>query len=102
MIHYTCDRCRKIIETEHETRYSVRIEVQANLSEREQDDLPTEEDQINEIEAIIQQLEDPDYEVELPDDLLRRREFDLCSKCYAVYMLNPLAMEPTPQFRLMQ
>ncbi len=92
MIHYTCDRCRKVIETEHETRYVVRIEVQAT-GENGGFDQDGELVQLKAIEDIIDQLEcDGDGEMISPE-ILTRREFDLCSKCYAAYVQNPLAIE---------
>jgi hypothetical protein len=31
MIHYSCDRCKRLIDTEEELRYSVKLEVSAAM-----------------------------------------------------------------------
>ena len=33
MIHHSCDRCQRLIETDDEIRYVVRLEVQANMGD---------------------------------------------------------------------
>lgn len=93
MIHYTCDRCRKVIETEHETRYVLRIEVQAT-SQVDGFDQEGELVNLKAIEDIIEQLEREESDEEISPEILTRREFDLCSKCYEAYVQNPLAIEP--------
>jgi hypothetical protein len=93
MIHYTCDRCRKVIETEHETRFIVRIEVQATSQDADFDQ-EAELVHLKAIEDIIDQLERDEGDEEISPEILTRREFDLCSKCYEAYVQNPLAVEP--------
>ncbi|MEZ6096255.1 MAG: hypothetical protein R3C03_18855 [Pirellulaceae bacterium] len=94
MIHYTCDRCRKIIETEHETRYSVVIETKANGCEADSD--IEERDHLMVIEDIINQLDDPDCELEVVGSSVRRRSYDLCANCHEAFTQNPLNSEPQP------
>jgi hypothetical protein len=95
MIHYTCDRCRKVIETEHETRYVIRIEIQASDHDGHFGE-DGERGHLMAIEDIIDQLDDEEGGEELSPEIFSRRAYDLCSKCYAAYLQNPLAIEPQP------
>lgn len=97
MIHYTCDRCRKIIETENETRYTVTIEVKTAELDPNADRVD-DRDHLMVIEDIMEQLEDPDCAMEVLGELVRRRTYDLCTECRDAYLQNPLAADAQPQF----
>ena len=57
MIHYSCDRCQRRIDSLEEIRYIVRIEIQATIDSVEPDD---EGDHLMEIEEILERLEEAD------------------------------------------
>lgn len=92
MIHYTCDRCAKLIDPELEGRYIVRIEIQASVDSPYSDSDDENDDHLLDLDEILERLEDDECD-EIGDDVYRRRKFDLCSQCYAEYVRNPLAQE---------
>jgi hypothetical protein len=96
MIHFTCDRCRKIIETEHETRYTIKIEIKATESSAARD-FDEDRDHLLMIEEIIDQLDDPDAELAAIGGVIRRRTFDLCTECHDVFLQNPLSADAQTQ-----
>jgi hypothetical protein len=93
MIHYTCDRCRRDIDTDTEVRYSVEIEVTAvfDCSPDVPSDLE-DTDHLLELHEILERLDDEPV-VSPRDTGNCKRQFDLCSDCHKVYLRNPLARE---------
>jgi len=93
MIHYSCDRCKRSIESDEELRYSVSIEIQVAL------DLPDFEtdsdlDHLGELNEILECLSESERE-EISQSAYQRRRFDLCSDCHREYVKNPLAVDAT-------
>jgi hypothetical protein len=100
MIHYTCDRCKRVIDPSDDLRYVVKLEVQAvidGLSEEGDDD----RDHLMEIHEILERAEDLEGD-SVGDDIYQRNRFDLCPECYRRYIRNPLAAEPASQFNFSQ
>ena len=92
MIHYSCDRCKRVLEPHQDQRYVVNIAVQAVFEPPTIDDLDDDRDHLVEIEDELSTTDLSDYQ---PDrDLYQQRRFDLCQSCYRKYLLNPLGMEP--------
>ena len=98
MIHYSCDRCQRRIDSLEEIRYIVRIEIQATIDSAEPAD---EGDHLMEIEEILERLEEADCQ-ELSEDVYQNRQFDLCSQCYREYKKNPLALDAPVTFDFSQ
>ena len=94
MIHYSCDRCQRRIDSKEDIRYVVRIEVQATIDSVDPDD---DGDHLMEIEEVLECLEDADCQ-ELGEDVYQNRRFDLCQSCYQEYKKNPLAMDAQVSF----
>jgi hypothetical protein len=94
MIHYSCDRCQRSIDTEAELRYVVRIEVQAALGA----DVSTDDDRdhLLEIHEILERADDANDPL-ISDEVYRRQRFDLCSDCYRAFLSNPLGHEHNKQ-----
>ena len=88
MIHHSCDRCKRVIHTEEELRYSVHIEVKAvfGVEESRHDD---DSDHLLELHEILERLEDATDET-VGEELYRRRRYDLCPDCYRRYIRNPV------------
>lgn len=87
MIHYSCDRCKRLIETDDELRYVVRFEVEASFGD---------EDVGGDLEHLFENDELLD-ETSPPESLNDRQRFDLCGECYAAFRSNPLGQEnPKP------
>lgn len=91
MIHYSCDRCRRSIDPEHEIRYSVQIEIQAAMDPLE-NEMEDDRDHLGELQDILDQLDDHEFE-ELSQSAYQRRRYDLCPDCHRQYVSNPLLME---------
>ena len=89
MIHYTCDRCRRSIESD-ELRFSVTLEVQVAIEENAYE-META-DQIAELEEILQQFDEEERE-EIHQYAYQRRQYDLCCDCQKEYLKNPLAVD---------
>ncbi|MCH2180588.1 MAG: hypothetical protein MK108_01155 [Mariniblastus sp.] len=98
MIHYSCDRCQRRIDSLEEIRYIVRIEIQATIDSAEPAD---EGDHLMEIEEILERLEEADCQ-ELSEDVYQNRQFDLCPQCYQEYKKNPLALDAPVTFDFSQ
>lgn len=95
MIHYSCDRCKRLIETEHELRYLVRIEVQAKFGDDSEVTSDEAKDHLLEIDEILDRQSD-EVDPMIDDEVYSRRRFDLCCECYAAFQKNPFGRE-TPQ-----
>ncbi len=92
MIHYSCDRCKRILDSQRDQRYVVRIEVQAVLEPPTAEALEDDRDHLMELEDMLSAVDLSDFD---PDqDLFQQRRFDLCQECYRKYLQNPLGAEP--------
>ncbi len=90
MIHYSCDMCGKVIQTEEELRYVVKIEVYpADDVEEENEEFDALKDDLAEFN-----LEDEKEQEEGSDDgddmEYRTLRFDLCPECHKAYVRDPL------------
>lgn len=99
MIHYSCDRCKRVLEAGQDQRFEVRIEVQAvlepptlNEPEDDRDHLLEVDELLAKIELMEDELEDSGSDFDEP--LYQRRRYDLCRECYQKYLRNPLGFEP--------
>lgn len=89
MIHFSCDRCKREIDSESELRYVVRLEVQAMMEPCEVEVMNDDRDHLLEVEEILERLDDDN----LGEDIYQRRRFDLCPSCYRKFVQNPLGRE---------
>ena len=94
MIHYTCDRCKRLLDPVEELRYIVKMEIQAAFDPVESCELDEDRDHLSEIHEILESS-DPD---DLLEEVEQRRSFDLCSECFRRFQKNPLGCELTAQF----
>lgn len=95
MIHYTCDCCKRLISSEHELRYIVRVEVYAALDPTA-DDAEDERDHLQEIQDVLERLDDVDDD-QLGDDVYHQKRYDLCGECRNLYVKNPLGRLALPE-----
>lgn len=92
MIHYSCDRCKRVLDPQNDLRYTVRVEVQAvmdPLNDYESDD---DRDHLMEIEEILERVDDDQCE-DIGQDVYQKRRFDLCPECCRKFVQNPLGRE---------
>ncbi len=88
MIHFTCDCCKRLLDSQRDLRYVVRVEVYPAIAPTE-DDSDAERDHLQEIQDILERLDDAD-DAEIGDDVYHQVRYDLCSDCRARYVKNPL------------
>ena len=96
MMHFSCDRCKRLLDPEVDLRYVVRLEVSAVLDTPPQE---TEEDRdhLLEIHEILERCTDLDDEL-VGDDVYQKLRYDLCGDCYKKFIRAPLGRETAEQF----
>jgi len=92
MIHYSCDRCKRIIDPDQDLRYVVKIEIQAAMEPQDTNEDEEDRDYLLEIEDILERMDD-DEEMTVGDDIYQKRRFDLCPECYRKFIKNPVGFE---------
>ena len=92
MIHYSCDRCRRVLDPEQDLRYVVKLEVHAAMEPQDVDEDEDDRDHLLELEELIERMEDSDEEL-VSDDIYQKRRYDLCPECYRKYIKNPVGRE---------
>lgn len=90
MIHYTCDRCKREIDTTHQTRYVVQIEIQpaAEMGVELNDDV----DHLSELHQLLEGLH-LEGDVEGCAETTHRGRYDLCPDCRNQFLKNPLGRD---------
>lgn len=96
MIHYTCDRCHRAIDTDAEVRYAVEVQIQPVDDAAITPTLDPDADHLLELNEMLERLDESAESGELgarvvPTEL--HQQFDLCSDCYKLYAQNPLSRE---------
>jgi hypothetical protein len=91
MIHYSCDRCKRSIDSLDELRYVVKLEIIAAIEPAEVDD---ERDHLMEVHEILEKLDDVDV---LNDEGRQQKRFDLCPECYQQFIKNPIGRDVAAQ-----
>jgi hypothetical protein len=97
MIHFTCDRCKRVIDSEQELRYIVRMEIEAVMDPIHEDEPQDDRDHLHEIEEILERLDAGDSD-EIGVDIYHKRRYDLCPTCFHKFSANPLAREKKSVF----
>jgi hypothetical protein len=92
MIHYTCDRCKRVIDPEQELRYIVRMEIEAAMDPVHEQEVSDDRDHLLEIDEILERVE-ADESPDIADEVYQKRRYDLCPHCYRKFSANPLARE---------
>ncbi|HTN76647.1 MAG TPA: hypothetical protein VL096_15415 [Pirellulaceae bacterium] len=96
MIHFSCDRCKCMIDPEDELRYIVKLEVSAAMEPMDNSSVTDDRDHLLEVQEILERLEASDDE-NIGDDIYQKKSFDLCSNCYREFIKNPLGREQPMQ-----
>lgn len=92
MIHFTCDRCKRVIDSEQEMRYVVRMEIEAVMDPIHETDPTDDRDHLLEIDEILERV-DASNSAEIDDDIYHKRRYDLCPQCCKKFLANPLTRE---------
>ena len=97
MIHYSCDRCKRQLDSQDEFRYVVRMEVRACLDLGPGVEDEADRDHLMELHEILECAEDAESDF-VDDDIYQQQRFDLCPECYRKFMRNPMGKEPVVEF----
>ena len=92
MIHYTCDRCKRQINTDSQTRFIVQIDIQTAASEVEpefEDDI----DHLNELHQILEGMHEPVIATDAEAETSHHGRYDLCPECHRQFLKNPLGRD---------
>src|SRR5262249_42979341 len=100
MIHYSCDLCKRLIDSQEDVRYVVKIEVYAGL-DPSTDIVDDDRDGLQDIQDSLQRLEDID-DHQAQDDVYQQLRFDLCPQCRKRFLKQPLGRESLKQFNFSQ
>lgn len=95
MIHYSCDRCKRVLGA-NELRYVVRLEVHAAMDAGDLDDELEERDYLLELHEILERADDLDEQA-VGDEIYQRQRHDLCRTCYEKFVRDPLGCDPAKQ-----
>lgn len=92
MIHYSCDRCKRMIDPAKELRHVVRVEVQTILEPPPPGESEEDGDPMLEFDELLDSLDLDEADL-LADELPQQMRFDLCSDCYRKFLQDPLGVE---------
>ena len=67
MIHFTCDRCKRVIDSEQELRYIVRMEIEAVMDPIHEEEPQDDRDHLSEIDEILERIDASDSDA-ISDD----------------------------------
>jgi hypothetical protein len=96
MIHFSCDRCKRMIDPACEPRFVVRIEFDMVLESPVTDQCEEDRDYLNEIDQAIEAMDLEHGFCEQDGPL--RHTYDLCAECYERVLRDPLAVESSMHF----
>lgn len=96
MIHYSCDCCKRDLDSE-DLRYVVKMEVYAAIDPSDMDDMDDDRDHLQEIQEILQRSADA-VDPQIGSDVYEQLRFDLCPECRKKFLKNPLGREHSKQF----
>jgi len=107
MLHYSCDVCKRPIDTASDVRHVVKIEVFPAI-----DDQPcvcladaaeaADADHLDDMQEILERLDECGDENAEFDDGTRSLRFDLCDACRQRFVKNPLGMKTGKQLDFSQ
>jgi hypothetical protein len=101
MIHHSCDLCKRLIDTEQDVRYVVKMEVYAALDPA-LDDTDDDRDGLQEVQDMLQRMEETGTEGVAEDEVYQQLRFDLCPECRKRFLKQPLGREAIKQFDFSQ
>ncbi|MEN6459578.1 MAG: hypothetical protein ABFC63_11695 [Thermoguttaceae bacterium] len=97
MIRYSCDLCKRELDSHDDLRYVVKMEIYAAFDPTGANVEDEDRDHLEEIQDILEGLEDSDSD-EVGDDVYQQLRFDLCPECRKKFVKNPLGRKPAKAF----
>ncbi len=98
MIHYSCDLCKRELDTERDSRYVVQMEISQAIEPLATDEDEGDRDYLAEIHEVLEQCDEDDPLMPLCDGAPRRTRYDLCADCCKKVLRNPLGRDSRKQF----
>ena len=99
MIHYSCDLCKRELDSEHDSRYVVQMEIAQAIEPLATDEDDGDRDYLQEIQDVLEQCDDDDPLLPLCDGAPRRTRYDLARtaarKCFATRWVATAANSST-------
>ena len=96
MIHYSCDRCKREIDPDHDLRYVIRVDMEAATDRENRLEGPSE-DQLSELDELLDNADlfgnDP-----MGGGTHVSHRYDLCLHCYRHFCKDPLGREASLPF----
>lgn len=92
MIHYSCDRCKCVLNPQEDLRYVVHLEARAVMDGGEFGDDDDDRDHLLEVHEILERSDDLQDEM-VGSDVYQRQRFDLCGDCFRKFIKNPVGLE---------
>jgi hypothetical protein len=98
MIRYTCDLCKRELQSQEDLRYVVKIEVYAAFDPGADDDRDDDDrDHLEEIQDMLERIDESSVD-EIGDDVYQQLRFDLCPECRKKFIKNPLGRKTAKAF----
>lgn len=89
MIRYSCDLCKRDLDSEQDLRYVVKMEIFAAMNTCKEDD---DNDPLEDIEDLIERQADAACE-SIGEEICQQLRFDLCPDCRDKFVKHPLGRE---------
>ncbi len=95
MMHFSCDLCGRDLSGKEVARYVVRMEVfPAQPAEAEVLNDP-DHDPLETMHAMLSDLSEEELNAPVPTPVYTQLRYDLCGKCHARFVRNPLRRDAT-------
>ncbi len=105
MLHYSCDVCKRPIQSQVDVRHVVRIEVFPAVEDEQcgcpLDDIGDDDDHLEEMQDLLERLDDCE-DPRMAEEVTRSMRFDLCDACRQRFVKNPLGLKSGKQFDFSQ
>lgn len=95
MLHHSCDRCKRMLNSETEVRYVVKMEIYPAAEPLDCDQFDDDRDSLLELQEMLDELAEEGDEVF--DEIYEKKRYDLCADCCRQYMKNPIGPESAVQ-----
>jgi hypothetical protein len=90
MIRYSCDLCKRELDSQVDLRYVVKVEIFAAMDAAAFED--EDNDHLQEIQDIIESMDDIEDD-QIGEEVCQQLRFDLCPECRRKFVKNPLGRE---------
>ena len=97
MIRYSCDLCKRELDSHDDLRYVVKMEVYAAFDPSAANEEDDDRDHLQDIQDILERIEDAE-DIQIGEEVYQQLRFDLCPECRRRFLENPLGREVAKAF----